>query len=39
MFNLDLTFDELLEEIFSNNEDENETKVKKFCDEVLKDLY
>jgi hypothetical protein len=39
MFNLDLLFDELLEEIFSVNEDENETKVTKFCSDILNDLY
>jgi hypothetical protein len=36
---LDLPFDELLEEIFSPNQDENELKVEKFCREVLSDEY
>ncbi len=39
MFNLDLSFDELLEDIFSLDQDKNETQVKKFCSEVLTGLY
>ncbi len=37
MFNLDLPFDELLEDIFSDNNDLNETRVKLFCEQILKD--
>jgi hypothetical protein len=39
MFNLDLTFEEILEDIFSLNEDENERRVEKFCSDVLNNLY
>ena len=35
MFNLDLSFDELLEDIFSLNQEKNESKVEQFCDEIL----
>ena len=37
LFNLDLTFDELLEDIFENNIDENEKKVTEFCQNILLD--
>ena len=37
MFNLDLEFEELLEEIFSEDLDTNEREVQKFCEEVLID--
>ena len=36
MHNLDLSFEELLEDIFSDNEDVNESKVSSFCDQILK---
>jgi hypothetical protein len=36
MYNLDLSFDEVLEEVFYENLDKNETKVKLFCDDILK---
>jgi hypothetical protein len=36
MFNLDLEFEELLEDIFSVSQDQNEDIVKLFCDDVLK---
>jgi hypothetical protein len=39
MFNLDLTFEEILEDIFSLNQDNNEIKVTKFCSDVLNNLY
>jgi hypothetical protein len=38
MFNLDLSFEELLEEIFSSNLDENENTVMLFCENILKDF-
>jgi hypothetical protein len=37
MFNLDLPFDELLEDIFSDNNEQNETTVKLFCEQILKE--
>ncbi len=37
MFNLDLPFDELLEDIFSDNNELNETTVKLFFEQILKD--
>jgi hypothetical protein len=37
MFNLDLEFEELLEEIFSEDLDTNEREVQTFCEEVLID--
>jgi hypothetical protein len=36
MFNLDLTFEELLEDIFSVSQDKNEDIVKLFCENILK---
>jgi|LakMenEpi03Aug12_release.lakeMendotaPanAssembly.Ray.scaffolds.fasta_scaffold1403830_1 hypothetical protein len=39
MFNLDEEFHEVLEEIFSENIEDNEKKVKTFCDDILHDLY
>jgi hypothetical protein len=36
MYNLDLSFNDILEDIFSENLDLNETKVKSFCDDILK---
>ncbi len=36
MHNLDLTFEELLEDIFEDNTLVNEEKVKKFCNNILK---
>jgi hypothetical protein len=35
MHNLDLTFEELLEDIFCPNEDINESRVSLFCDKIL----
>jgi hypothetical protein len=35
MFNLDLTFEEVLEEIFDENTLINEEKVSKFCNNIL----
>jgi hypothetical protein len=37
MHNLDLTFSELLEEIFDDDLLKNESIVKQFCDKILKD--
>ncbi len=37
MFNLDLQFEEILEDIFSESCEENERSVKFFCDKVLKE--
>ena len=37
MFNLDLRFEELLEDIFSANLDKNETIVQLFCEDILKE--
>ncbi len=36
MFNLDLTFEELLEDIFTSNQNENESRVKSFCEDIIK---
>jgi hypothetical protein len=35
MHNLDLTFEELLEDIFSDNLDDNENQVKLFCENII----
>ncbi len=35
MFNLDLQFEELLEDIFSESSEDNESSVKFFCDKIL----
>jgi hypothetical protein len=35
MHNLDLTFHEVLEEIFDEDEEKNESKVIKFCENIL----
>ena len=37
LFNLDLTFDKLLEDIFEKNLDKNEKKVIEFCENILID--
>jgi hypothetical protein len=37
MHNLDLTFNQVLEEIFDDNQAENELKVEEFCNNVLKE--
>jgi hypothetical protein len=37
MHNLDLSFEEILEDIFSVNLNENENIVTSFCDEILAD--
>jgi len=37
MFNLDLQFEEILEDIFSESCETNETLVKTFCDKILKE--
>lgn len=37
MFNLDLSFEEILEDIFVSNLTENEETVKLFCSEILKE--
>jgi hypothetical protein len=34
MFNLDLSFEEILEEIFVVDQDENENIVKLFCEHI-----
>ena len=34
MFNLDLSFDDILEEIFNHETDLNELKVKQFCEKL-----
>jgi hypothetical protein len=39
MFNLDLNYDEILEDIFTENIVQNEEKVKKFCADILNDQY
>ena len=38
MHNLDLSFEDLLEDIFNHNHIENEEKVKQFCEEILTKL-
>jgi hypothetical protein len=36
LYNLDLNFDEFLEEFFDSDVEINEMKVEKFCEEILK---
>jgi|FrelakmetLWP11LW_1041352.scaffolds.fasta_scaffold03839_6 hypothetical protein len=38
MLNLDLTFEEVLEEYFSENKKINEQRVSKFCLDILSDF-
>ena len=37
MHNLDMSFEEILEEIFESNLKDNEQKVKQFCEDIIKD--
>jgi hypothetical protein len=39
MFNLDEEFHQLLEDIFTQNTEDNEKRVKNFCADILCDLY